>query len=181
MVARATYPVSLDSNENPFGPSSHAVEAMVAEASNSARYSEDVSELLRAQIAQREGVEPGQIIFGLGGGQALEMFALYLSDTVGLADGGEVVSCTPTYLRFIESVERHGGFSVAVPANAALEHDLEAMEAVVGPRTRCVYICNPNNPTGTVVDPAALRSLVGRLTKTCAVLLDEAYLECSEE
>ena len=90
MVARATYPVSLDSNENPFGPSSHAVEAMVAEASNSARYSEDVSELLRAQIAQREGVEPGQIIFGLGGGQALEMFALYLSDAVGLADGARL-------------------------------------------------------------------------------------------
>jgi len=70
---------------------------------------------------------------------------------------------------------------VPVDLTEDMEHDLPAMAAAISERTRCVYVCNPNNPTGTCCDPEQLRRFVIEASKSCQVFLDEAYLECSVE
>lgn len=172
--------VDLSSNENPYGPSESAVQAMQDECFNSSRYAEDVSEELRTLLAAKEQVAPDQIVLGLGGGMILETFVEYLESASPLA-GGEVVWPRPTYLRLVRKFENLGGKSVAVDLTEDMEHDLPAMASAINERTRCVYVCNPNNPTGTCCEPAALRQFVIEASKNCPVFVDEAYLECSVE
>ncbi len=68
-----------------------------------------------------------------------------------------------------------------MPLNARLEHDLDAMAAKIGPDTKAVYLCNPNNPTGTIVAPTQLRAFAVEAAKRATVFIDEAYLECSDD
>lgn len=170
--------VDLSSNENPYGPSEEAVRAMQDECFNSSRYAEDVTEELRALLAAKERVAPDQIVLGLGGGMILETFVEYLDSVRSLA-GAEVVWPRPTYLRLVNKFKNMGGTSVPVDLTEKMEHDLPAMAAAITERTRCVYVCNPNNPTGTCCDPEQLRRFVIDASKSCPVFLDEAYLECS--
>ena len=169
MPARISYgAVDLASNENPYGPSEQAVQRMQDECFNASRYAEDVSEELRALLAAKEGVDPDQIVLGLGGGMILETFVEYL-DSVEPLVGGEVVWPMPTYLRLVRKFEHSfGGTSVPIAVNDDMEHDLPAMAAAINERTRVVYVCNPNNPTGTCCDPTELRSFVIEASKQCA-------------
>ena len=115
MPARINYgAVDLSGNENPYGPSDAAVERMELECFNASRYSEDVSEELRALLAAKEGVQPDQIVLGLGGGMILETFVEYL-DSVSPLAGGEVVWPRPSYLRLVRKFEQtFGGTSVPI-------------------------------------------------------------------
>ena len=182
MPARINYgAVDLSGNENPYGPSDAAVERMKEECFNASRYSEDVSEELRALLAAKEGVQPDQIVLGLGGGMILETFVEYL-DSVSPLAGGEVVWPRPSYLRLVRKFEQtFGGTSVPIDVDEKHEHDLPAMRAAINERTRVVYVCNPNNPTGTSNDPAQLRAFVREASQHCPIFVDEAYLECSDD
>eukprot|EP01043_Picozoa_sp_COSAG02_P059094 COSAG02_NODE_7466_length_2999_cov_3.327931_1_plen_300_part_00 len=162
------------------GPSESAVQAMQDECFNSSRYAEDVSEELRGLLADKERVAPNQIVLGLGGGMILESFVEYL-DSVHPVVGGEVVWPQPTYVRLVRKFENMGGSSVPVDLTEDMQHDLPGMAAAITERTRCVYVCNPNNPTGTCCHPEQLRHFVIEASKRCPVFLDEAYLECSVE
>jgi len=94
---------------------------------------------------------------------------------------GEAIYASPGYLQLPRAVEATGGRAVPVPVNARLEHDLEAMAAkITGPNT-VVYVANPNNPTGTVVDTATLASFVKDVSTRAFVLLDEAYLDIADD
>lgn len=174
--ARRDEPAKLDGNENPYGPSQLAVMAMMQTIERTPRYGFAEVEKLIALVAAREGVPAEQIVMGVGSGDVLERYAAWLS-----RESGEVVTATPGYLRFTQAMARHGSTVVAVPLAANLRHDLAAMAAKVGPATRCVYLCNPHNPTSTLVPAEALRAFAVEVAKRCPVFVDEAYLECSDD
>ena len=171
--APPTYPaagiVRLGQNENPWGPSEAARRAATEAVSSGNRYVWGVAELEK-KLAAREGLAPEQVILGPGSHALLCMAAAAWG-----AAGAEVVTADPTYPGLGLYAEALGGKVVRVPHDPAFRTDLAAMEARVGPATRLVYVCNPANPTGTVVDPAALRSFCERVSAKAVVVVDEAY------
>jgi histidinol-phosphate aminotransferase len=169
-------PVVLSWNENPFGPSPAAREAMQSAVGRSCRYPDPQIGALREELAQREGVPAAQLLLGCGSGEILEAAGLHYG-----AGGGEIVAADPTFYQLLAAAERGGGRIVRVPLNARLEHDLPALEAAVTGRTRLIYVVNPHNPTGTICAPGALRPWVKRVSARVPVLVDEAYLECLDE
>ncbi|MCX6937738.1 MAG: histidinol-phosphate transaminase [Verrucomicrobia bacterium] len=171
-------PSKINGNENPYGPSPLAVAAMIKHAPRAFRYATvDEANELTALIAKGDGVAPANVVVGSGSAEILENYAKLLS-----ASGtGEVICATPGYLKFTEAMKKLGSKIIAVPVTKDMVHDLEAMAAKVGPATKCVYICNPNNPTGTIVEPEKLKAFCIEISKKCPVFVDEAYLECSDK
>jgi len=177
-AARVTPPglVQLSLNENAFGPSPRALAAMQAHLGEVGRYPFALAPQLVRLIAEQEGVTPDHILLGAGSGELLEAVGMHLG-----REGGEVVSAVPGYFQLVGAMQRVGARSVAVPLNARLEHDLATMAAAVGPETKCVYVCNPNNPTSTLCPAADLRAFVIAQAQRTHVFVDEAYLECADD
>ncbi len=169
-------PVQLSFNENPFGPSPLALAAMQRELPRVHRYPFSLTPKLVKQIAEREGVPENHIVLGVGSGEILETYGVYLG-----RQQGEVISVSPGYMQMTKAMERMGSRVVAVPLNERLEHDLDAMAAKITPSTKAIYICNPNNPTGTIVPAAKLRAFCIEVSKTVPVFIDEAYLQCADD
>lgn len=176
MPLRPLGPAQLSWNENPYGPSPAAQNAMRLAAGRSCRYPDAKQNALLEVVARREEVAPASILLGCGSGEILEAAGLHAG-----ADGGEIVAADPTFFQLLGAAERAGGRIVRVPLNARLEHDLPALEAALTGRTRLVYVVNPHNPTGTVCEPGALRDWVRRVSARVTVLVDEAYLECLDD
>lgn len=176
--ARVTPPglVQLSLNENAFGPSPRALAAMQAHLGEVGRYPFALAPQLVRLIAAQEGVTPDHILLGAGSGELLEAVGMHLG-----RGGGEVVSAVPGYFQLVGAMQRVGSRSVAVPLNARLEHDLDAMAAAAGPDTKCVYVCNPNNPTSTLCPAKDLRAFVIAQAQRTHVFVDEAYLECADD
>lgn len=170
--AVAPGPVRLIANENPYGPSARALAAIRAALPEAWQYPVGKDGDLRAQIAAREGVPVSQVMLGDGSGEILRIAALAFT-----GPGKGVVAARPTFT-FLQDYARSLGAPVTeVPLDAALRHDLPAIEAAVGPGTGLVYLCNPNNPTGTLLSGSELRPVVSRLSARAPVLVDEAYLD----
>ncbi len=164
----------LDANENPYGPAPGARRAMAAEIDNGNRYVERVggtTDLVSA-IAAREGVSPECITLGAGSTEILHMVAM----AYGRGDG-EVLTADPTFGLLALFVERAGGRVRLVPLDGGSAHDLDAMARQTTAATSLVYVCNPNNPTGTLLPAARLRSFCEEVSKRATVLVDEAYIE----
>lgn len=168
-------PIVLSWNENPFGPAESAREAMRTAIHRACRYPDDEERELLNLIAAREGCSPGQIVLGAGSGEILDAAGLHF----GL-EKGEIVAADPCYMQLLDAAARVGGRAVRVPLNARLEHDLPAMAAAVNARTTLVYVVNPNNPTGTACDATELKDFVRDISARATVLIDEAYLECTD-
>lgn len=173
----ANGPIRLSSNENPYGPSAAARKAMQAAFEESWKYpyagaASDFIDL----IAEREGVTPEHVILGGGSSEILHATGL----AYGL-HGGELLAAAPTY----EGMPRYAGkvaaYTHRVPLNDALEHDLEAMEGRITQAVKLVFVCNPNNPTGTTVDAAALRDFVTTASRKAVIFVDEAYIELTDD
>lgn len=171
-------PAKISGNENPYGPSAMATMAIMQQVENAARYpaAADVRRLVEL-IASRNGVNLGQVVLGNGSSEVLSDYATWITRKSG---PGEVVTALPGYLKFTECMSQLGSKIVTVPTTDALVHDLDAMMAKVGPATKCVYICNPNNPTSTIVAADKLKSFAIEAAKRCPVFVDEAYLELSD-
>jgi histidinol-phosphate aminotransferase len=168
-------PVQLCWNENTFGPSPRAIEAMQREVPRVHRYPFNLAPELVKRLADKEGVTPEHIVLGVGSGEILETYGVYLG-----RQGGDVITASPGYTQMTAAMQRMGSRVVAVPLNARLEYDLEAMAAKISATTMAVYICNPNNPSGTIVEPAQLRAFAIEVAKKVPVFIDEAYLQCSD-
>jgi histidinol-phosphate aminotransferase len=125
---------------------------------------------LEKTLAMGEGLTPDQVVLGPGSHALLCMAAAAWG-----AAGAETVTADPTYPGLPLYAEALGGKVVRVVLDSSWRTDLAAMEARVGPATKLVYVCNPANPTGTVVDPAALRSFCERVSAKAVVVVDEAY------
>jgi histidinol-phosphate aminotransferase len=163
--------VRLSLNENPFGPSPRVGKAIVDQVSQADRYVGVEAGKLEVQIAAYEGVSPDQIILG----EILDSLGLQLALAGG--SGGEFIYSAPGYTALVDAVAPGGGVVVAVPLNAALQNDLEAIAVRVNNRTRAIYLVNPHNPSGTVSAPHDFKSFLRDMAVRTIVIVDEAYLE----
>lgn len=164
--------VKLASNENPIGPSPRAVEAVRRAAASVHRYPDGACFRLRAALASRLDVDGGQLVFGCGSDEILELVAKAF-----LGPGDEAVFAWPAFAMYPIVVQGMGADAVRVPLDDALVHDLPAMARAVTGRTRVVFLCNPNNPTGTSVGAEAFDRFVGGLPEDVVLVVDEAYVE----
>jgi histidinol-phosphate aminotransferase len=163
-------------NENPYGPSPAARRVMAATIAEGCRYpSEDELRALIRKLALHEGTDSQHIAIGTGSGELLRALVL-----VCARDGGEIVAAEPTYLELPDYAATLGVSTKFVPVDARQQHDLAAMHAAVNPRTRAVYLCNPNNPTGTAVSAAAIREFIAALPPQVYAIVDEAYMDFTD-
>jgi histidinol-phosphate aminotransferase len=126
-------PVQLSLNENPFGPSPRALAAMQREVPRVHRYPFKLTPGLVRKIAAKEGVPENHILLGVGSGEILETFGVYLG-----REHGEVITVSPGYMQMTGAMARMGTRVVAVPLNARLEHDLDAIAAKITPQTKAI-------------------------------------------
>jgi histidinol-phosphate aminotransferase len=160
----------LFANENPFGPSDKAKQAITDTLPVACRYPMRAMGDLTSKIAAFEKIKQENILLAAGSTPLLMAAALAYCKP-----GTNVVSGDPTYADLPSKAAKLGASWVKVPLTSDYKLDLEAMEKAVDANTTLVYICNPNNPTGTVVDTAALRAFVDRVSKKTMVFVDEAY------
>lgn len=164
--------IRLNANENPYGPSEKVRKAMLSILSESNRYPFARTSELKEKIARKEGVTPEHIHLGAGSGELLSQ-----SGKAFAAGGGSVVSAFPTFPILMNHAESFGGRWIKVPVNERLEHNYQAMADAIASDTRLVFVCNPNNPTGTLVEPAVVKSFCEQISERTTVYSDEAYLE----
>ncbi len=164
--------VKLASNENPLGPSPRAVEAMRAARGGVHRYPDGACFALRERLAERLAVAPEQLVFGCGSDELIELVAKCF-----LGPGDEAVFAWPSFAMYPIVVQGMGAKVVRVPLDAELAHDPAAMAAAVTDRTRVVFFCNPNNPTGTSVGVEGFDRLAASLPEDVVLVVDEAYVE----
>src|SRR5690554_4287363 len=163
--------IKLASNENPFGCSPAVHEAIKREMANIALYPDGAARELTAALAGHLGVEEGQLIFGAGADEVILMIARAF-----LRPGDETVMARDTFSQYRHNAEVEGAVCVEVPLLDG-KHDLQAMLDEVTDKTRIVWICNPNNPTGTIVTHKEIEAFLGRVGEDVLVVLDEAYAE----
>ena len=162
----------LLANENPWGPSKKAVAAIAASASKGNRYVYNSSIAMVEILAKKEGVNTNQILIAAGSTDLLEKTAFALC-----GKGGNVVSADPSYMSLVKTSQAIGATWKNIPLKPDYSHDLEAMEKAIDSNTKVVYICNPNNPTGTLTSIDEIKSFCKRVSKRVPVFIDEAYLE----
>jgi histidinol-phosphate aminotransferase len=165
-------PVRLSANENPYGPSP-AVAAAIAEAAGRvARYPDAEAEALQEEVARLHGVAAEQVLLGNGSSQLLRLAA-----AAAVGEGARVVMADPTFEALGRYARAEGGVVVTAPLTAELAHDLAAMRATLAADggAALVYLCNPNNPTGTATSPAAVAEFVRAVPGEVMMLIDEAY------
>ncbi len=167
--------IKLASNENPLGPSPKALDAMIDHARRMNRYPDEPGYDLLQGIAARHGVSPHHIITGNGSDEILGLLGQVL-----LQPGDEIIVPMPTFSIYANVAQTAGAVAVKVPL-ADLHIDLDAMAAGVNERTRLIFICNPNNPTGQVVSRRAFESFLNALPARVVVVVDEAYAEFIRE
>ena len=163
-------PVRLDSNENPYGPSPRARDAMTQSEAVASRYPDSAEDAVAAALAAAHGVAAEQVVLGCGSGEVLKM-----ADGAFLAPGRTLVVAEPTFEAVLGYAQVTQAEPVKVPLTGDHRHDLPAMAAACDARTGLVYVCNPNNPTGTIVTGGELGAFLERVPATATVLVDEAY------
>lgn len=168
--------INLAGNENPFGPSPNVVSTFLREASNICRYPFREEEVLREMIADLEKVPANHILLGNGCDEILAL----AGKTFG-KPGTNVISTRPTYLQITHHSELAGAQTRWIDHTETMHHDLEAMAAAIGPDTSLVYICNPDTPTGTVLDADQLHAFCREWSPRVPIFVDEVYLELMED
>lgn len=164
--------VRLSSNENPFGPSPKVREAMKQAFDRVCRYpGMDIPELVE-MIAQKEKVYPENIVVTAGSTEGLKI----CGQVYGI-QRGEILTADPVYKALISYAEQFGCYINRVPLNSKMEHDLEEMEKRLSQNTQLVFMCNPSNPSGTIVNAELYKSFCDRVSKRTLVFSDEAYYD----
>lgn len=166
--------IKLASNENPLGPSPLAVAAMREAAATAHAYPDAAAYELRAKLAARHGVRLDEVVHGNGSNELLDLLVRTFCT-------GEhhIVFADPAFVVYRLASLAHGVPFTAVPLRD-LTHDLDAMAAAVTPRTRLVFVANPNNPTGTYVGRAAVERFLRTVPPEVIVVMDEAYIEYAD-
>jgi histidinol-phosphate aminotransferase len=162
----------LYANENPFGPSDKAKKAIMEALPTSYQYPIRSMGDLIEKIADFEKVKPENVLMASGSSPLLMAAALGYAKP-----NGNVVTGEPSYADLPSKAEKIGQKWIKVPLTSEFKLDLDAMEKAIDANTNLVYICNPNNPTATVVDTAKLKSFVERVSKRVPVFIDEAYID----
>jgi histidinol-phosphate aminotransferase len=164
-------PVKLSSNENPWGPSPQAVEALRAAAACSHRYPDGTAAVLRAKIAALHGLDADRIVCGTGSDEILQLLPL-----IYCKPGDSVAYVRHGFMVYPIAARRAGAVPLAAPDQDYVA-DVDALLATVRDDTRVVYIANPNNPTGTFIDADAMARLHAGLRPDVLLVIDQAYAE----
>lgn len=167
--------IRMASNENQFGPSPKAVSAASKAMQNIMLYPDSTAEILRDVLGKHYKVSPDEIMTANG---ADEILSLLISAYVNASD--EVIYCTPTFPSYRTSVLLMEGIPVEVPMQSGWRYDLEKILQKVTEKTKMIFICNPNNPTGTKVSQEEMISFLDKVPDHVQVVLDEAYIEYVE-
>ena len=162
--------IQLNANENPYGPSPKALEAITHSEAVAARYPDGMRDRVQEAIARLHGVERANVALGCGSGEILRA-----ADLAFLAPGERVVVAEPTFEAVLEYARATHAEPVKVPLTSDFRHDLSRMAVAAGDRTGMVYICNPGNPTGTIVTRDELAAFLAQVPESVMVLVDEAY------
>ncbi|HEY2796863.1 MAG TPA: histidinol-phosphate transaminase [Thermoanaerobaculia bacterium] len=163
-------PIRLSANENPYGPCQASLDALARSASDANRYPGAIEEELRSAVAKHHGVAPEQVVLGCGSSDILRM-----ADSAFVPEGKSVVVAEPTFEAVLLYCKATKGEPVKVPQTSDFHHDLVGMAAACNAKTGMVYVCNPNNPTGTIVGARELEAFIRSVPPSCVVLVDEAY------
>jgi histidinol-phosphate aminotransferase len=163
--------IKLASNENPLGSSPKALAALSGGTSTLHRYPDGGAFRLRESLADCWKVTPDQVILGNGSDEILGLLARTF-----LAPGDEAVMADQTFVIYKMEVTAAHGKPVIVPLKQ-WRHDLPAMAGAITDRTRLLFVCNPNNPTGTMVSAAEVELLLSRVPAHVVIVFDEAYFE----
>lgn len=169
-------PARLSSNENPFGPSEKVRMAMQKAFDNGCRYPNSFANELMEMIAAKEGVTTDHIVLTGGSTEGLKIAGL----TYGI-EGGEIIAAQPTFLSMMNYAEMFGASVNWVPVGEDMGLDLEEMNRRISYRTRMIFLCNPNNPTSTVLQADQLQDFCRSVSKRVMVFSDEAYYDFIEE
>jgi histidinol-phosphate aminotransferase len=164
--------LKLSSNEHPCGPFPSAVRAMEAVLPRLNRYPDGASTALERALCERLRVDSRNLVIGNGSNEIIRLLAQVL-----LRPGDEVVFAWPSFVVYPMVTQMFGATTVKVPLAEGEVHDLEAMAEAITDRTRLVFLCNPNNPTGTIYGQDEFERFMSRTPSDVVVVVDEAYFE----
>ncbi len=171
-IPRPDYMIRAATNENPWGPSRVALQAIVDSIKYTNQYGGDRRSLVSI-VAGMNNLPDDHVAIGTGSGEILRAAGRLVR-----MDNGSVVCADPTYHDLVRYAERAGSEIIRVPVDPDTKHvDLDAMHKAIRRDTRCVYLANPNNPIPSIIDKYALRDFVVDVAKDRMVFVDEAYFE----
>ena len=170
------FPILLRSNENPYGPSPLARVAMAESVNISNRYGWKTTSELISEIAKRNIVNSNNILTAAGSTEILDLVLLFAAH-----EKGSFIIANPTYDYWTYPSEKLGLSRISVPLDANKKYDLSAMLNAIKSDTRLIYICNPNNPTGTICKRDELVNFINEVPKKIIVLVDEAYIDFTRQ
>lgn len=171
-MARPDYLIRAGFNENPYGPSRVALQAIVDSIKMSNLYGGN-RRALSALLSEIENVPEDHISIGTGSGEILRTAGM-----LAAVAEGSVVCADPTYHDLIRYAERAGSEIIRVPVDRETKHiDLNAIHKAIRRDTKCVYLANPNNPIPSIIEKNQLRDFAIEVSKDCMVFIDEAYFE----
>jgi histidinol-phosphate aminotransferase len=162
--------VKLASNENPLGPSPKGIAAARAVLADSNRYPDGGTHRLREALAELNGVAPEEIFVGLGSSEIIDLAARVL-----LSTGLQGLTSEGSYAPFSVAI-RASGAELVLVRQREFAFDLEAMTKAITPKTRVIYLANPNNPTGTAFSGKEFEEFLAKVPDGVLVVLDEAYI-----
>lgn len=166
------FPIKLNANENPFGPSKKVRETINASMDEACRYPFRTLRGLVQIIAEKEGVSKDHIVVTGGSTEGLKASGLVFG-----GDGSEIIAADPTFQALLRYAENFSTTVHRVPLNDKLEHDLEAMSRRITNRTSLVFVCNPNNPSGTLLGADEMRDFCKSHDHRAVIFSDEAYYD----
>ncbi len=161
----------LGANENPLGPSPRALAAVQAALGAIHRYPDASGAALKHALAGRAGLSADHVMLGNGSDELIMLICHAL-----LGVGDEAVLAQGSFISYVRRIQAQGALAREIPLRN-MTHDLPAMAAAVTPQTRLIFVCNPNNPTGTTVGAAELMAFLDQIPDHILVVVDEAYLE----
>ena len=173
-VAAASKVVRLSANENPYGPSPKALQAITDSFGLACRYPDEHNNVLIEKLAKLNDVNRDQILLGDGSGEILKLCA----ETFTGKERGKLVAADPTFEAILNNASVNGAEVVRVPLTSGFAHDLPKMLVVA--KDGLIYICNPNNPTASITPKNELREFIANTPHQTMILVDEAYFHYAD-
>lgn len=170
-IPRPDYMIRAGTNENPWGPSRVAIQAINRSLERSSQYSIDRRKLIDL-VGSINKVPTDHVAVGTGSGEILRTAAL-----IATLDRGSIVCADPTYHDLVRYASRVGAEIIRVPVDEGFRTDLDTIRKAIRTDTRCVYLVNPNNPIPSIIEKNALRDFVLEVAEDRMVFVDEAYFE----
>lgn len=168
--------VQIDANENPYGPSQSARDAITGSETIASRYPDAQDTHMVDAVAKHHNVSRDQVLLGCGSTEILRC-----ADFAFLAGGKNVIAAQPTFEAVLDFAKVMQSNQIKLPLTADHRPDVKAMSAAITPQTGLVYVCNPNNPTGTIATLDEMKILLDHAPLDTVVLVDEAYFHFVED